>query len=491
MIMSPRNLMVLTAAFAFPLMACGMFEDDSPPVIIPENSGEEELNEQNSDNDDDEQRAHDGEPCGDDSDCHSGTCFEGDDWPGGHCTTVGCQSFEDCETGTVETTCLNNPHGDNYCAESCDPSASGQCRDDYECIPFSDTEGGYCSGMDVHGGDAPWGDEFQAGCVDVTFQSAEFDYDIADDTDSYMVVPYSTEGGYMVPDEAITPSGQTIDFRGENEFQIRGGSQLFGVINPTVIPPIPNLEHQLESGTHTFRVQSNDNEVCYYVVQDSGNPTTIDLNIYTVGLSGIDADNAASHPDIQDMMDHVENIFAQSYIELGEIRYKSVSPQAEQDHAIIRGYDDVQALAAESDPPGSTTSALLSANIFITQQFSLSSGRGVLGISLGIPGAAGMHGSSLSGVAMTGEYLGESTGGNQLSANILAHELGHFLGLYHTSEQDGDNFDPLDDTDECHDMSNPTACDDWGNLMFPGADVGNDELTLDQSYVIGVNPLTQ
>jgi len=492
MIMSPRNLMVLTLAFSLPLMACGMFEDDSPPVIIPDNDDDEEdLNEQNANNNDGEELAYDSEACDDDSDCLSGTCFEGDDWPDGHCTTVGCESFEDCETGTAETTCLNNPHGDNYCAESCNPSASDECRDDYECVPYSDGDGGYCSGVNIDDGNAPWGSEFQAGCEEVTFQSAEFNYEIDSGTDSYMVVPYSTDGGYMVPDEVITPSGQTIDFRGDNEFQLRGGSQIFGVINPTVIPATPNFEHQLESGTHTFRVQSDDSEICYYVVQDSGDPTTLDLNIYTVGLPGVDADSAATDPDLQEMMGHVEDIFEQSQVELGDVRYKTVSSEAEQNHGIVRGYDDVQGLAAESEQPGSTDSELLSANIFITEQFSLSDGRAVLGISLGIPGAAGMHGSSLSGVAMTGEYLGNSDGGNQLSANILAHELGHFLGLYHTSEQDGDNFDPLDDTPECEDMSSMTGCEDWGNLMFPGADVGNNELTLDQSFVIGVNPLTQ
>ena len=156
-------------------------------------------------------------------------------------------------------------------------------------------------------------------------------------------------------------------------------------------------------------------------------------------------------------------------------------------YSVIQGEGDISALAAESVVPGDSEDDVLSANIFITQSFSMG---GALGLSLGIPGAAGWHESGLSGVALTGEHIGTSNG-NSFTANILAHELGHFLGLFHTTEMSGNTSSPLTDTGQCTNFQNPTNCSDWGNLMFPSADPNNTEVTDQQSFVIGVNPLTK
>jgi len=52
----------------------------------------------------------------------------------------------------------------------------------------------------------------------------------------------------------------------------------------------------------------------------------------------------------------------------------------------------------------------------------------------------------------------------------MAHELGHFVGLYHTSELTaGDFCDPIPDTPKCLDHTYETIsdCPDRTNLMFP------------------------
>src|SRR5262249_37153267 len=78
-------------------------------------------------------------------------------------------------------------------------------------------------------------------------------------------------------------------------------------------------------------------------------------------------------------------------------------------------------------------------------------------ISGGIPGAALLHGTIHSGVAVNASPAIYPLGGEQLGG-VMAHEIGHFLGLYHSTERAmvlyGD--DPLADT----------MTDDKTNLMY-------------------------
>jgi hypothetical protein len=44
-------------------------------------------------------------------------------------------------------------------------------------------------------------------------------------------------------------------------------------------------------------------------------------------------------------------------------------------------------------------------------------------------------------------------------AYIAAHETGHFLGLFHTTEMEGADFDPISDTGKCPCLSCASAAD--------------------------------
>src|SRR5262249_2087756 len=58
-----------------------------------------------------------------------------------------------------------------------------------------------------------------------------------------------------------------------------------------------------------------------------------------------------------------------------------------------------------------------------------------------------------------------------LTAFIIAHETGHQLGLFHTTEYNGLDFDPLPDTPQCSQAPYDT---DHDGLMFPEECVGLD-----------------
>jgi hypothetical protein len=90
--------------------------------------------------------------------------------------------------------------------------------------------------------------------------------------------------------------------------------------------------------------------------------------------------------------------------------------------------------------------------------------QGAAGVAGGIPGSPMQHGTSRSGVAFI------PTGNPAYDAVILTHETGHIGGLFHTSEMDVQETDPLSDTVECDwttMQNNPGACPDVSNVMFP------------------------
>jgi hypothetical protein len=102
-------------------------------------------------------------------------------------------------------------------------------------------------------------------------------------------------------------------------------------------------------------------------------------------------------------------------------------------------------------------------NIFFVSSFiaaGLQAGNDVVGLDGTIPGPATIGGSAGSGAAVATHDLRQTgkcpTGapdyvncGPDTTAYIIAHEAGHFLGLYHVTEVDGTQFDPLLDTPMC------------------------------------------
>ena len=128
----------------------------------------------------------------------------------------------------------------------------------------------------------------------------------------------------------------------------------------------------------------------------------------------------------------------------------------------------------------STTSALVkqgisdSVNIFFIEDYS---GYNIYGNAAGMPGSMGDE-NSWNGVlvSLTAHAIVNSLDA-QLLGETAAHEMGHQLGLFHTTEEGGATFDILSDTPECpsntqdNDSNGAVTaeeCDGFGgdNLMF-------------------------
>ena len=70
----------------------------------------------------------------------------------------------------------------------------------------------------------------------------------------------------------------------------------------------------------------------------------------------------------------------------------------------------------------------------------------------------------------------------------IAHETGHSMGLYHTSERDGSQNDVITDTPRCG-GGPPNGCPDGQNIMF-WSGTGLD-LSAGQAYVLLRSPIVR
>jgi hypothetical protein len=122
-------------------------------------------------------------------------------------------------------------------------------------------------------------------------------------------------------------------------------------------------------------------------------------------------------------------------------------------------------------------------NLFLVPTMLISEGDGtpgsVVGIDGTIPGPSGFSGTVQSGAAVSAEGLRDNDQctnaislacGSDLTAYIAAHEAGHFLGLYHTTESDGGSFDSVRDTpvcacDTCAPAASQAFCRTGGGLV--------------------------
>jgi hypothetical protein len=128
------------------------------------------------------------------------------------------------------------------------------------------------------------------------------------------------------------------------------------------------------------------------------------------------------------------------------------------EHRVIDDYAGLEAALAESQAPESGTAL----HVVLANGISVF-GQEVWGISAGIPGGAVETGHAASGIALN-VSAGFPAHGDGWT---LVHEMGHFAGLFHTSQPDGLGgvmSDPLDDTPSCTTFS--PSCPDGKNIMF-------------------------
>jgi len=250
-------------------------------------------------------------------------------------------------------------------------------------------------------------------------------------------------------------------------------------------PSLPNTDKtaiQLEpgGGTYSFRFyrysgSATSMGVRAIVERRPGTGTAtigkLDLDVWLAKVITPKAATAASDARLQSILTTVDSLLAQSGIHVGDVRYHDVTDAT---------YDDVT--NAEFGPMLKLTSAETDPrlNLFFVRT---ALGGGVLGVAATLAGPR-RNGTSYSGVMSLydGGYSASFVG------TVAAHEIGHFLGLYHTCEQDGSH-DFIDDTADCPATGTNAVCPTaGGGYLMHWQAVGGTTLTAGETHVILGHP---
>jgi hypothetical protein len=204
------------------------------------------------------------------------------------------------------------------------------------------------------------------------------------------------------------------------------------------------------------------------------------LHLHFTGVGDLTAESAPTNERLSNGIAEATQIMASAGIQLEIAGYHDV-PGIEEDPTLL-------ALESTIGNPNDLSKLLLlgqgddvaALNVFFVKSIykdgDFAGGGLVLGIAAGIPGPAFLGPSYRSGVVIAVFEEGE---GEDYMGNVISHEIGHYLGLYHSTESNGALHDTLSDTAE----------DDNQNLMFWAYSPAQKSLSPHQTTVMRSHPL--
>ena len=170
--------------------------------------------------------------------------------------------------------------------------------------------------------------------------------------------------------------------------------------------------------------------------REDSTPSVIDVDIFVVG------DTQITNAQITDAVSKMGEIYAGGMAaEIGEVSISTLDWPDSYVDSEGPNADDVRAAA---------NGAAQAITILLVQDFNEV---GTLGIAAGIPGPNGVPGTAASAVMISVDTHLDYDGVTLLTdlmGETMAHEAGHQIGLFHTSEDTGLDFDPISDTPECN-----------------------------------------
>ncbi|VAX19546.1 hypothetical protein MNBD_NITROSPINAE02-46 [hydrothermal vent metagenome] len=309
-------------------------------------------------------------------------------------------------------------------------------------------------------------------------------------------VTLMVNGGMSETDMDISylkgPDGYVYVTEPWNDADNGGLSQKLG--DSTVTLTIPNGDYSAPlSGVWEYKTGC---ERCQGVTEaisyKTGAGSNLNVNVILVSQPDI---SSANDPNLQEVISEFKNEYAANGFNVADIKYwiidsggGAISTSDGNGNGQFDGMDQLFNNVTPGLPDGYI-------NVFLVRSIGSA---GILGISGGIPGPP-VNGTPHSGVIVStlGGLSGLSSADRRMQGNTMAHEMGHYYGLFHTTERSGTSFDPISDTAQCgksrdSDGSGSMSAEECAgaggdNLMFWQAPVSGlqTRLSAGQRFVLG------
>jgi len=379
------------------------------------------------------------------------------------CTALFFLLFVACDDGCPEGT--HSYQGD--CVEDGKNTGPSENQDDHVIIPKTNSDIGNYGKAPV---DAPEEENNQSlDAIEVPNSAMSFLVWIEGNNPTGYVLPwhiYNSRGQVIYDLEADLTTDDWINNQYHFHYYYSYQTSLF-------IPNTPKIT--MEPGTwradlFLYHVADSPRVTIYFKSKrpESFEHNRLNLNIWFTALDNLNADNAEEDASLQTSISTLKELYKTANVDVEEIQFYDVPKDLAQRCSVIDDYNEFYDLlratsAAENNWP----------NLFLVRDYDSEFERGIVGLSSHIPGPPGKQGSPFAGVTVAYPYFEDLP---RLGGAVMAHEMGHWLGLFHTTESIGKLFDPLDDTEECsiskdHNGDKVVAWDECGtmgrgNLMF-------------------------
>ncbi|APR85938.1 Hypothetical protein A7982_11287 [Minicystis rosea] len=206
----------------------------------------------------------------------------------------------------------------------------------------------------------------------------------------------------------------------------------------------------------------------------------IDLLLSFASDSSISADDAPTHPTLQAALKQVDESLGSVGVRVGTVTYQDISDIPDtielSGPACLGGSGTEEIFDLAPEPPPGVMHLIFSDRFHCELSPDVDLGVAVGGISNGIPGIPfARRDGMLVSTNLVDDYPGDWS-------RVVAHELSHFLGLFHTCEGLTGVCDNIADT--------PEGAEAAANLMFPNVSAStSQDLTPEQGMVLRLSPL--
>lgn len=296
-------------------------------------------------------------------------------------------------------------------------------------------------------------------------------------------------------DDVTSPDGTMVyDDEAPDDGGLRVGvlDDVLPVLIP-VSPDLPAVAGQWSMNLFVDAAQLPASVSCGALsrIGDTSTANLIDVHIVFVGVDGIvagmTAQAAESDETVQGIVSGLGDLWSDLGLGLGTVRYSDFDGDVAS-ATTVEGYEEFGNLLRSTDDGAELT-------FYMVQDIDLGDGASILGLSGGPPGVAGHGGTSKSGVVIN---VANAAASPEQVSLIMAHEGGHFLGLFHPTENDLSGTDPLSDTPECSDSDGDGSltsaeCEGSGaeNVMWPTAQVDTaTSFSANQGWVVARSPIS-